>query len=754
MGVRAVKQRLAVAASVGMLSVSLLGSLVLMSAAIQNSGRFGTLFSVLLLTNLLGLAAFVVLIVINARDLVRQLRQRQPGARLTLRMLLIFVALSVLPILVLYAFSINLLARGVDSWFDVRIGQALDDALELSRSALDLRMREVLNQTGKVAEELGVGSEPSSVLNLDALRNPGSTIVADAWDPGPNDLDLLRRRVGAEELAIVTAQGRLLETSSSGTDLVPNLPSAAILLQVKQGRSYTGLEPIGSAGLYIRVAVAVPDGSGSVGRGSRILQALYPVAAQMDDLATSVETAHAKYNELVYLREKLKLSFAMTLTLVLLSSIATAIWAAFFSARRLAAPITDLAAGTAAVAAGDYETTLPVTTADDIGFLVSSFNAMTRRIAQARDEIEAQHRYLNTLLSQLSSGVLALGPDGRVTTLNDAGRRILDIGEAAITGEPLAALVAQREHLRPFVEGVQPQLTESTQRWQQEIQIFSRTGRRVLMCRGSSLPTEGAESAGYVIVFDDVTVLIQGQRDAAWSEVARRLAHEIKNPLTPIQLSAERLRQKYLSKMAPADAETLDRLTTTIVQQVDTMKSMVNTFSDYARTPTINQEKTDLNKLISAVVDLFRSANPDASFEIEFAPDLPTASVDAGRLRQVFNNLIKNALEASGATGSPPQIRVTTRLLASEAGDHIEIAVADRGEGIPSQILGNVFEPYVTNKTKGTGLGLAIVKKIVEEHGGLVTLENNDGPGACATIRLPLDGKDSPAEAIDNRRAV
>ncbi len=744
------KPRLAVVGTVGLLILSLLGSLVLMTAAIQNSARFGALFSVMLITNLLGLAAFVGIIVINVRDLVRRLRKRQPGARLTLRMLIIFVALSVLPIVVLYGFSLNLLTRGVDSWFDVRIGEALDDALELGRGALDLRMREVLNQTEKIAEEIGLGSEPSTVLNLDALRNPGSTIVADSWNPGPGDLDLLRRRAGAEELAIVTVQGRLLESSSSGTDLVPNLPSAATLLQVKQGRSYIGLEPIGTEGLYIRVAVAIAD---AADRGGRILQALYPVAARMDELATSVETAHAKYNELVYLRQKLQLSFAMTLTLVLLSSVATAIWAAFLSARGLSAPISDLAAGTAAVAAGDYETTLPVTTADDMGFLVSSFNAMTRRIAVARDEIEQQHRYLNALLGQLSSGVLALDADGCVTTLNDAGRRILDIGDGALATEPLAALAERREHLRPFVDAVQPQLANAPQRWQQEVQIFSRTGRRVLMCRGSNMSGEGGKDAGHVVVFDDVTVLLQGQRDAAWAEVARRLAHEIKNPLTPIQLSAERLRQKYLAKMAPADAETLDRLTTTIVQQVDTMKSMVNTFSDYARTPTINPEKTDLNQLISAVVDLYRTANPDATFEMSFEAALPSAAVDASRLRQVFNNLIKNALEASAGAQAAPQVFVSTRRIDSEAGDYVEIRVEDRGDGVPGNLAGNLFEPPVTTQTKGTGLGLAIVKKIIEEHGGLVTLSNNDGPGACATIRLPLDGKDAPAGAVDNRRA-
>ena len=253
------------------------------------------------------------------------------------------------------------------------------------------------------------------------------------------------------------------------------------------------------------------------------------------------------------------------------------------------------------------------------------------------------------------------------------------------------------------------------------------------MCRGSKLPLEDSAEAGYVVVFDDVTALIRGQRDAAWSEVARRLAHEIKNPLTPIQLAAERLRHKYLAKMSPGDAETLDRLTNTIIQQVDTMKAMVNTFSDYARTPAISQERTDLNQLVSGVVDLYRSANPDARIELEFEPGMPLLSVDSTRLRQVFNNLIKNALEAS--PDKPAEVSIRTR----RAGDHFEIAISDKGEGIPAEMLANIFEPYVTSKVKGTGLGLAIVKKIVEEHGGRVSLGNNEGAGVTASITLPLE---------------
>ncbi len=745
MELRTLKPRIAVLTAVSLLSVSMLGSLVLMSAAIQNSTRFGAMFSVLLITNGVGLLAFVVLIVINTRRLLAQLARREPGARLTLRMLVMFVALSILPVSVLYAFSLDFLQRGIDSWFDVRIDTALNDALELSRNALDLRMRELLRQTEKLAEEMGHGTSAGAVLDLSALRNPGSTVVANVWDPGPNDLDLLRQRSGAEELTLVTPQGRLVESSSSATDIVPNLPSQPLLLQLRQGRSYIGLEPLGNQGLYIRVAVNVPDSN--VNGGRRILHALYPVAARMGRLAESVEAAYAKYNELEYLRRKLKLSFAMTLTLVLLSGIATAVWAAFYSARRLAAPISDLAAGTEAVAHGDYETNLPVTSSDELGFLVSSFNDMTRRIARARAEVETQNRYVNTLLSQLSSGVIALDNRHELTTLNESGRQILGLGDSDGPGVMLAELGQRHEHLRPFVDGVMPQLVAGTQRWQQEIQIFSRTGRRVLMCRGTALSFPGIGDRGHVLVFDDITALIKGQRDAAWSEVARRLAHEIKNPLTPIQLSAERLRQKYLAKMPAQDAETLDRLTSTIVQQVDTMKAMVNTFAEYARTPVMNQERIDINHIVEGVIDLFRGANPEAEFELRLDRSLPPVSADAARLRQVVNNLVTNALEAT-----PPDARahivVSTSKLSADASSHVELRIEDRGTGIRPEMAGTVFEPYVTNKTKGTGLGLAIVKKIVEEHGGVVTLENNDGPGAHAVIRLPLEDLAVPSPSL------
>ena len=738
------RPRTVMVGAVALLSLSLLGSLVLMSGAMQNSTRFGALYSVLLLSNTAGLLAFVVLIGINVRRLARQLRAREPGARLTLRMLVIFVALAVLPVTVLYSFSLDFLRRGIDSWFDVRIGHALEGALELSREALDLRMRDLLSQTETMAEEIGQGAPERTPLDLDALHDPGSIVAASTWTPGAAVLDQMRAHSGADELTLLSSDGEPLATSSRISDLIPHLPSEALLVQVRQGRSYIGLDPLRDGTLFVRVVVNVNVAPSSGQR--RILHALFPISARINNLAATVEDAYAKYHELDYLRDKLKLSFAMTLTMVLLFSIVTAVWAAFYSARRLAAPIRDLATGTAAVAAGDYATSLPVQSNDEMGFLVSSFNDMTRRIGRARVEVETQREYLDTVLRQLSSGVIALDDSARITTLNDSAAHMLELGTGAVQGASFIETCHADDHLQPLAEAIAPLIAEQRRQWQEQITIFASDGRRVLMCRGTALAAEGDAARGYVIVFENITAIIQGQRDAAWSEVARRLAHEIKNPLTPIQLAAERLRQKYLKKLSAEDGEALERLTSTIVQQVETMKAIVNTFSDYAKTPTISRGAVDINALLAGVVELLRSAHPDATVETHFAPHLPSISGDVARLRQVMNNLIKNAFEAS-PDGKNAHIIVATSTTQYAQAEHVEIRIEDHGEGVSEQLLQNIFEPYVSTKARGTGLGLAIVKKIVEEHNGVVTLRNNQGPGAVAIIRLPLDKEPALNEA-------
>ncbi len=728
------RSRWALAAGVA-LTLLLLASLILLSDVTHDAARFGELYGLLLGINAVGLLLFVVLIAVQIRRLYLDLRGRQPGARLRSRLLALFVALALLPALIVFVFSRDFLRWGIDSWFDLRIERAFDDALKLSRNTIDQRTRKLLRQTEELAAELTRGPPEGSPLDLRELHVPDSTIVA---DPNlPIGLDHLRARYGADELLLMSRRGSIVAQSSAGPEVVPEIPSTPILLQLRQGQPYIGLDPIRSGKLAVRVVVPVEE-IGPGGDGG-YLQALYPVARDVNTLAENVERAYGRYKALAYLRKQLKLAFAMTLTLVLVFTILAAILAALYCARRVTAPIRDLVEGTRSVAAGDYSHELPVASRDELGFLVQSFNDMTRRIARARDEVEAQRAYLEAVLGRLSSGVLTFDRKLCLRTANDAASKILGIDLGLLRGTLLALMAEQHPHLRPVAEAVRAATRAGMADWREQVQLFGAGGRQMLLCRGTPLASGSERDSGYVIVFDDITALIKGQRDAAWSEVARRLAHEIKNPLTPIQLSAERLRRKYLGTLPDAESEVMDRLTHTIVQQVETMKQMVNSFSEYARTPVMQAQECRINDLVTEVLDLYRSVDRAARIETDLDPGLPVLVADTGRLRQVLNNLFKNAIEAT-EPGQAPYLRITTRQSGDDGHHFIELRVADRGRGVPDGERDRLFEPYVTHKPKGTGLGLAIVKKIIEEHAGVVWIENNPEGGSSAVIRLPLTG--------------
>lgn len=698
----------------------LLLSLYLMSSATENSATFDQRYVVLLGINMLGLMMLVLLIATNAWRLVQNYRRAAPGSRLTVRLLSMFILIAVIPVSVVYYFSIGFLHRGIDSWFDVRIEQALDDSLELSRTALDVRMRDLLRQSKGLAVELVPISNQSVALTLDDMRN----------------------RTGANEMTLF--DGNKIIASSSALDSAafnPSRPDEGIISIVRDGKDYVGLDPITKDGLQIRILVRVQNQQANF--GVRMLQTLYPVAKRQNELADSVQKAYSKYKELAYLRTPLKYSFTLTLSLVLLLTVLGAVWAAFFSARRLVAPITDLAEGTRAVSAGDYSKRLPLPGNDELGFLVQSFNQMTRRIERARNEVETaqqkaeeQNAYLEVVMGSLTSGVMTVDSQYTLRTVNEAAEQILGIDHETLFGSNLHDLSALQPRLRHFVDVLVDRLHDSSE-WQEEIILFGAGGRQMLMCRGTLLPETEHGQGDALIVFDDVTVLVQAQRDAAWGEVARRLAHEIKNPLTPIQLSAERIRHKYLATMDKADAELLDRSTHTIVQQVEAMKNMVNAFSDYARAPQMELQELDLNGLIEEVLDLYRGAESGLKLNIDLDTSMPRVEADAGRLRQLLHNLIKNAAEAMEGTPHN-RVSVSTRCIQEASCRFVELRIADDGNGFPEELLGDMFEPYVTNKHKGTGLGLAVVKKIVEEHGGMITAENQQGAGACITIRLPV----------------
>lgn len=705
------------------LFILMLSSLIMMSNALQDSSHFSDLYLGLLIFNMLGLLVLIVLIALNLKRLIKQLRNRIPGARMTIRMVSMFTMLSVTPVLVVYYFSLDFLIRGIDNWFDLRVEQALNDSLDLSRQSLDTRMRDLLRRTRQMADEL-----------------------SDITDAAiPFEIDDMRMKSGAKELTLLTRQGTIISSSADDPfHLVPDRPSETILLQLQQGNNYAALDTIRNGGLHIRVVVNIPF----IGMESdaRIIQALYPVSERINQLAESVQDSFIKYKELSYLREQLKKSFVIILTLVLLFSIFSTVWAAFYTARRLAEPVTNLARGTEDVAQGNYTTQIPVPGNDELGFLVASFNEMTRKIAQAQDaasrsqyEAETQQSYLEAVLGTLSSGVLVLDQDNRVRTYNSCAGQILGIPIASHTDQSMEEIAKKYPSFNQFKAGIESHLSSTQNNWREQIVITNSSGRIILMCSGTTLPGTHNMQHGHVIVIDDITALIQGQRNAAWSEMARRLAHEIKNPLTPIQLATERLRHKYLQGMRADDTDTFDRLTNTIIQQVETMKDMVNSFTDFSSTPEINLQMTDINELLKEVIDLYANLNSNAEIIISLSGNIPLIAANKGRLRQVFNNLLKNAFDACDRC-KVFRLEISSDCIIENDQKYVEIKIKDSGMGITEDIMDSMFDPYATTKTKGSGLGLAIVKKIVEEHKGLVMLVNNSSSaGACAIVRLPVN---------------
>ena len=692
----------------------LLVALDLMSDAVQNSDRLSRAFVPLLAVVLVGLAGLAAIVVVDVVRLVRLYRRQAAGSRLTGRMVVLFAAISLLPVAVVYYHSLGFLLKGIDSWFDIQIGRAIEDALDLSQASFDLNRRVLLKYSEQLLSEVEDQSPAPLALVLDASR----------------------RRSGAIELTVMSPHGEVLGSSSADPiQIVPVLPETEVLQQVRDGNNYVGLDTHRTDGLVVRTVIRDPRGR------PLVLQALFPTSARVSELSERLETAYNRYRELAYLRQPLKFSFSLTLSLVLLFGLLAALIAAFETARRLVAPITDIAHGTRRVAEGDYSHQLPLPKQEDeLSFLVASFNAMTRRVAQARDaaehsqrEVEAQRSYLETVLGRLSTGVMAFDAAGLLRTANPAAHQILREDLDAFVGEPLGSLAVAHPRLEPWVHAVEGSFAGDAD-WRGEVTLFSGEGRQVLMCRSTPFSPPGEARRGWVVVFDDITNLIKAERDAAWGEVARRLAHEIKNPLTPIQLSAERLRRKYLTQLPAEDARVLDRATTTIVQQVEAMKEMVNAFSDYARPPKMEAEPLHLDPLLSTILELYRSA--DICLEEDFGAPKALIKGDPLRLRQVMHNLVKNAQEALEGQADAC-VHVSTSLVEDADSPVVEMRVEDNGPGFDEALLGRLFEPYVTSKAKGTGLGMAIVKKIIEEHGGMIWAENK-ARGACVVVRLPL----------------
>lgn len=715
------------------LSGLLFASMLMMNAATQNSAIFGRMYSPLLVVNVLGVVLLIALIALNLMNLIEQYRARAMGTRLALRLLVVFTLLSVIPVSVVLFFSIQTLNRGIDHWFDVRIEQALDDALALGRTALDAIRQDLVKNLREMAAEI----EPLAPADRAADRR---LLAA---------LNELRERYGITELTLFAQDGKIIASSGeaaleAGT-LVPDRPGEPILAQVRQGLTYATLDAQGRTGLRLRVVT--PVYGREVGAPLRMLQALQQLPPRYAKLGESVQNAYAEYEKLLYLRGPLKFGFTLTLLLVALTAMLIAVWAAILSARRLTAPLGALAEGVRAVTSGDYRKELPVTSHDEIGILVRSFNDMTRRIHRAQSQIkrsqqeaERARAYLETVLTHLSSGVLSFDARGVLRTHNAAAAQVLEAELTDAQGRNLAWIAEHRPALASFVEAVRAKLQSHEPEWQAQVALPRPEGARTLILRGTRLPSPGARRGGYVVVFDDITALIQAQRDAAWREVARRMAHEIKNPLTPIQLSAERLRRHFSQAPAPTRSF-VEECTTAIVTEVESLKALVDEFSQFARMPAPRTVPTDLHALLRETLALYEGVIRSVRIHPRFAQHIPLVRVDPEQIRRVVVNLVDNAIEALGGPdgwgpgGEPGLVVVATEHDA--AGGVVRLVVADNGPGIAEADRDKLFMPYYSTKRRGSGLGLAIVRRIVVEHGGSIEVGDNQPHGTRFTIELP-----------------
>jgi len=688
--------------------------LYLLSSSSANTPVFSSNYYALLwLTGLLA-ASLVGLVGFQLWNLRNKLKNQIFGAKLTQRLLLLFTLIGVLPGILIYAVSVQFLDKSIESWFDVRVEQALEGGLNLGRSSLDNGLSELAKKAQFAALHL---TEKHLEQHKEVLKQ------------------LVDENV-VQEAAIFTLRGNLVSFFSESEAILPDMPSGEMLEMTADKGSYSVIDTPPGRGMLLRSLVAFdlpakPD-------NRYVLQFTQAVPEQLVQDVETVQKVYRGYQGLTLSRQGLKRIYAITLTLSLLVVLLTAVSAAFFISNRIGSSLEALAEGTRAVAQGDFSVRQPIRSSDELGVLTSLFNQMTTQLSEARSisnqqqrQVERAKGYLESVLTHLSSGVLGFDSDFKLRSANTSASQILGAPLHEMSRMSLDQIEEKSVLLVSFCHTIKDAFDETSQGdWQRQIERLSKNGNQILLMRGTRLPE--LSGAGYVVVFDDISHLMLAERQAAWGEVARRLAHEIKNPLTPIQLSAERLEYKLSDKLDDGGAQLLKRATHTIVSQVSAMKNMVSDFANYARGPALKLSSLELHQLIREVLGLYEANEVQVELALNATKD--QVSGDATRLRQVIHNLLLNAQDAL-TDSTQPHIVLTTETLK----DEIRLSVEDNGDGFPENALTRVFEPYMTTKSKGTGLGLAIVKKIVEEHGGQIGVENITGGGARVSVTLPLN---------------
>jgi nitrogen fixation/metabolism regulation signal transduction histidine kinase len=757
-----VKTALRYVSVVGGAVVSIL--LFVLASASDNSGFFDRSYAWLLGLNAAVAVALLLLVAVSLFRLYSRYKAGKFGSKLMTRLVLLFAVIGVLPGLVIFLVSVRFVSHSIDSWFNVPVEEALKSGISLSRAGLDRAVGEltvIANRTGQELADRPFGTERATlaavikdetgIQNAIVVDAEGGLVVsARASRSGNLSADLPTR-----EMMSKAKKDELYGAPEGGNELHSDLVSATALPLVPA-------EAVNR--LRLRVVVPIPDHVQPNGThlAPRYLQLIQLAPSQLAADGETIRAAYADYKERFDARTGLRKMYIVTLTLTLLLAVFGAIASAFLIANDLAQPLLLLAEGTRAVAEGDLSPRPIVATSDELGTLTQSFNTMTRQLFDARSAVERNRSalqnakaHLESVLANMSAGVMVLDHEFHLISCNDSVERILQQAGITMIGQKLDEIDGLQEFGGAIVAAFAAQSAQSAAgrniarlHWQRQIEVPRaapgvESNDLTLLTRGSRLPIEGG--SGYLVVFDDISDVISAQRSMAWGEVARRLAHEIKNPLTPIQLSAERMQMKLEDKLMPADLELLNKGTATIVNQVAAMKRMVDDFRDYAKTPPAVLESLDLNALIDEILHLYISGEGNDIIHLQLAPGLPLVMGDPTQLRQVIHNLLQNAQDAMAElpAGAPqPRIDVITEAIHYQGADGrqrtaVRLAISDNGTGFAPKILARAFEPYVTSKARGTGLGLAMVKKIIEEHGGRIDIQNHvDRSGASVLILL------------------
>ncbi len=698
---------------IGLLSVSAVLLYTLMMATGNTHGT-GSYFWFFVGINGLLLLALLVIIIQQAWMISRAIKRHVFGAKLTKRLMLAFAAVTILPSLFLLAVSAHFISYSIESWFGQKIESSFDIGIRLGQGILRERT-EVTKQNAYKAQ---------------ALLNEYNLALSTLSQPDENHLYGLlwkiRKELGADRVILYDQQSKkmlsqvIFEPGENGTLLL----SDELITQILKEGFASSIENI-EKDLYVRILLPVSG----VNKTPYILLFEQKVPAEIAHDALALEESRAEYNQLAYAKEAMQATYLMTLVITSLMAVMLALICAMFFSRRFAAPLVALSAGTKAVAQGDFSQRSPIFREDEMGILTSSFNRMTEQLAEAQIKQKSAMTYLENVLTSLSAGVIAFDRDNKIRIINTSAKQMLGLSFEDLYDVPWLDWSHHNEKSAAFIDLMMTVLMAKDAKGGVQVEYNFAPTTQVLLGKIVDLPEH--VDGGYMLVLDDVTELVNAQKEAAWGEVAKRLAHEIRNPLTPIQLSAERLAMKLEPKLSEQDASMLSRSTDTIIKQVNALKGMVEAFRNYARSPGANLQKIDINNILSEVLVLYEHYSCRITTNLSSMPLYIQA--DATMMRQVFHNLLRNAQDAVIEV-EQPEIIVTTYTENNNA----MVCVEDNGSGFETEMLSKAFEPYVTSKTTGTGLGLAVVKKIIAEHKGDVTVENRKEGGAKVIIVLPL----------------